>query len=87
MDIGVHRLGGHIQMQDAGGELPDHDGPFIGLLQGGGHLVSPGVDDARAEEGPLTVQQLGNHRRQGDDNIRHNVGQHHLGFFSGQFLN
>lgn len=41
----------------------------------------------RAEEGPLTVQQLGNHRRQGDDNIRHNVGQHHLGFFSGQFLN
>ena len=34
-------------MQDAGGELPDHDGPFIGLLQGGhggARLDVPAVD-------------------------------------------
>ena len=47
MDVDVHRLEGHFQMQDTGGELPHHDAALKGLLQGrhsGAALYIPAVD-------------------------------------------
>ena len=51
------------------------------LLQGGGHLVSPGSMMPEQRKVPSRSSSWGTTGAKGDDNIRHNVGQHHLGFF------
>ena len=45
--------------------LPPPEDMQAVLLQGGGHLVGPGVDDARAEEDTVLFQQGGHAGGQG----------------------
>ena len=68
-------LGGGAGVGAAGGFYPPVLEGQPGGGQGGLHLGGPALDDAGAQEGPALPQQSPHTGRQGDDDIRHDVGQ------------
>ena len=48
------------------------------MTEGVRHLLGPGVDDAGAEEQPAGLQELLHHGGKPYNDVRHNIGNHHI---------